>query len=319
MRANRLLGILLRLQLHGKTTAGALADQFDVSIRTIYRDLQSLESTGVPIWTDRGSSGGVSLVEGYQTKLTGLSRAEIEALPFIQLQAAASALGSLSAAEAARLKLLAALPETSRKRAVRNSERFYFDPAGWYQRHIAPRCLSLLAEAVWNGRHLEIDYESWTARKIRTVDPLGLVLKGGSWYLVAASHQGKTIFKVESIHSARLLEKPSRSENFNLAEFWQREVSRFESSLRRVEVTIRVSPAAMSRIGELGAVAAEPVRAASTDECGRRTASIWVESVSHAAGQLLSFSTDIEVLAPARLRRELRQRAQHIAHLYQAD
>jgi predicted DNA-binding transcriptional regulator YafY len=309
----------MTLQLRNRTTAGELAKQLDVSERTIYRDIEALEGAGVPVVTDRGRSGGLGLIDGYQTKLTGLSRQEAEALPFAEIGVAASALGLRAAAEAARLKILAALPTLGRERAVRASERFYLDPAEWYQRPAIPTCLKPLAAAVWADQAVAIDYESWRGRKVRVVEPLGLVLKAGSWYMVARNRKRHAIYRVENIHSIRILQgRKIRRRNFHLARVWQEEVSRFEASLRRAQATARVHDAALSRISRLGADAAEAIRAAKPDAEGWRTATIWIESLQHAAGLLLGFDSDIEVLSPEALRRELAMRARRVMALYQS-
>ena len=317
MRADRLLSILLTLQLHSRTTAGELARQLRVSERTIYRDIGALERASVPVVSDRGRFGGLSLLEGYQTKLTGLSSDEAGALPFAEIGVAASALGFDAIARTARSKVFAALPALSRERALRVSERFYLDPAEWYQRPAMPASLKPLAEAVWSDTAVAIDYESWRGRRVRVVEPLGLVLKAGAWYFVARSNKRHAIYRVEGIHSIRIIEgRKIRRRNFDLAQVWQQEVSRFESSLRRARATVRVSDSAMSRISRLGADAAEAIRTAKPDAHGRRTVSIWIESLSNAAGLLLGFDADVEVLSPAALRRELRMRAQRVTSLY---
>ena len=317
MRADRLLSILMTLQLRARTTAGELAEQLEVSERTIYRDIEALERCGVPIFTDRGRSGGFRLVGGYQTKLTGLSGEEAGALPFSQVGVAASALGFEVAAEAARLKVFAALPALGRERAVRASERFHLDPAEWYQRPPTPPCLRTLASALWADQAVAIDYESWRGRKPRVVEPLGLALKAGAWYMVARSRKRYAIYRVESIHSIRVLpQRKVQRRNFHLAQVWQQEVLRFEASLRRERATVRVYDTAMSRISRLGADAAEAIRAAKPDLEGRRSATIWIESVQHAAGLLLGFDSDIEVLSPETLRQELAMRARRVAALY---
>lgn len=319
MRADRLLSILMTLQLRNRSTAGELAKQLDVSERTIYRDIEALESAGVPIVTDRGRSGGLRLIDGYQTKLTGLSGQEAEALPFAEIGLAASALGLQAAAKAARLKVFASLPALGRERAVRASERFYLDPAEWYQRPTIPTCLRPLAAAVWADHAVAIDYESWRGRRVRVVDPLGLVLKAGAWYMVASNRKRHAIYRVENIHTIRVLpERRVQRRNFHLARVWQEEVSRFEASLRRAPATVRVHDAAMSRISRLGAEAAEAIRAAKADSESWRTATIWIESLQHAAGLLLAFDSDIEVLSPEALRRELAMRARRVAALYQS-
>jgi|SRR5579862_1838484 len=317
MRADRLLSILMNLQLRVRTTASELAAQLEVSERTIYRDIAALERSGVPIATERGRSGGLRLIGGYQTRLTGLSREEAEALPFAEIGVAASALGFAPAAEAARLKMFAALPARERDRAVRASERFHLDPAEWYQRAATPPCLRTLANAVWADQAVTLDYESWRGRKVRIVEPLGLVLKAGAWYVVARRRKRHAIYRVDSIHAIRILaQRKVQRRNFHLARTWQQEVSRFEASLRRTRATIRVSEAAMSRINRLGADAMEAIRASEPDADGRRTASIWIESLSHAAGLLLGFDVEIEVLSPESLRQELAMRARRITDLY---
>jgi len=224
-----------------------------------------------------------------------------------------------AAAEAARLKVLAALPALGRERAVRASERFHLDPAEWYQRPAAPACLKPLATAILADQAVAIDYESWRGRKVRVVEPLGLVLKAGAWYMVARNRKRYAIYRVESIHAIRVLqERRVERRHFHLARVWQQEVSRFETSLRRAPATIRIHDAAMSRISRLGADAADAIRAARPDAEGSRTATIWIESLHHAAGLLLGFDSDIEVLSPEALRRELAVRAGRVAALYQS-
>jgi predicted DNA-binding transcriptional regulator YafY len=307
----------MTLQLHAQTTASELAKELGVSERTIYRDIEALERSGVPIFTDRGRSGGLRLVEGYETRLTGLSGEEAGALPFAQIGVAAAALGFEAAAEAARLKMLVALPAMGRERALRVSERFHLDPAEWYQRPPTPNCLRTLAAAVWADQAVEIDYESWNGRRARVVEPLGLVLKAGAWYMVARSRKRHAIYRAEGIHAIRILQQRKvRRGSFHLARVWQQEVSRFEASLRRARATVRFHERAMSRVGRLGADAAGAIRAAKPDAQGWRIATIWIESVQHAAGLLLGFDSDVEILSPENLRRELAMRARRVTALY---
>jgi predicted DNA-binding transcriptional regulator YafY len=321
VRADRLLSILLTLQLRGRTTAKALAEQLEVSERTIYRDVDALSSAGVPVVTERGRAGGLALLGGYRTELTGLSAGEAEALPFVGLDAAAAALGLEASAELARLKLFAALPLSSRSRADRVKECFYLDPADWYRRAATPPHLRVVAAAAWANQSIEIDYESWTNRKKRVVDPLGLVLKAGNWYLVAqipGKRNATHIFRLESVREARpLATRFVRPRKFDLAKLWCEEVSRFEASLRRAKATLRVAPSAMWSIDRLGTEAAAAIQAAEVDEQGWREASIWIEGIAHAAGLLLGFDTDIEVLAPEALRVEIEQRARRLCALYE--
>jgi len=301
-------------------TAKALAEQLEVSERTIYRDVDALCRAGVPMITEPGRAGGLALLGGYRTELTGLSGGEAEALPFVGLDAAAAALGLEASAEAARLKLLAALTPASRSRANRVKECFYLDPADWYRRAVTPPHLRIIAAAAWANQSIEIDYESWTTRKSRMIDPLGLVLKAGHWYLVAQVGAKRTthIFRLERVREVRTLTTYFvRPKRFDLAKVWCEEVSRFEASLRREKALLRVAPSAMWSIDRLGAEAAEAICAAQPDQGGWRKTSIWIEGISHAAGLLLGFGTDIEVLEPEELRVELAQRARQICSLYE--
>lgn len=317
MRADRLLSILMTLQLRARTTAAELAEQLAASERTIYRDIDALERCGVPIITDRGRAGGIRLMGGYQTRLTGLSREEASALPLSQISAAAAALGFEALAETARLKVFAALPALERERALRVSERFHLDAAEWYQRPTTPPCLRTLANAVWADQAVAIDYESWRGKKLRVVEPLGLVLKAGTWYVVASSRKRYAIYRVDNMNAIRILpQRRVQRRNFHLARVWQQEVLRFEASLRRARAVVRVRETAMSRISRLGADAAEAIRATKPDPEGCRTTAIWIESVQHAAGLLLGFDSQIEVLSPDALRQELAMRARKVTDIY---
>jgi predicted DNA-binding transcriptional regulator YafY len=319
MRADRLLSILMSLQVRGLVTAQALARQLEVSTRTIYRDVEALSRSGVPIYAERGRSGGLALIEGYRTELTGLSGDEAQSLPFASIGIAAAALGLTTSAEAARLKVLAALSKSGRERARRADECFHLDPADWYRRPATPPYLKEIASAVWSRHIVEIDYEGWQSRRTRAVEPLGLVLKAATWYLAARHRKAVCIYRLASVLGVRVLPQVfARPRNFSLARAWSDEVARFEASLRKARADIRVASSAMSRVERLGADAAESILAAEPDADGWRRASIWIESVSHAAGLLLGFGSEIEVLSPPALREELAARAARVAALYAA-
>ena len=317
MRADRLLSILIELQIKGLMTAEELARRFGVSRRTIYRDVDALDASGIPICADPGPGGGIRLVDGYRTRLTGLSLPEIEALMMVGLAGPAADLGLAEHAASARLKLLAALPAGATDAALRVGERFHLDPVDWYRRASPPPSLAMVSRAVWTGQRLSIDYQSWEARGVRRVDPLGLVLKAGAWYLVARSGSRIRIYRVDQMHDPALLDEGfPRPRHFDLAAHWQAEVARFEAGLRRASATVRVSPSALSRIDELGADIAERVRAAAPDADGRRTAVVPIESVDHAASRLLAFADAVEVLKPVRLRRRIATLARRVSALY---
>lgn len=185
MRASRLLSILMLLQTRGRMTAQALAAEFEVSVRTIYRDIDQLSAAEVPVYADRGPNGGFELLDGYRTKLTGLSPAEAATLFLAGLPGPAAELGLADVLTTAQLKLTAALPEGARATAKRVSARFHLDPVGWFRSADDARFLPTIANAVWNETCLEIRYQRGAGPVSRKLQPLGLVLKGGVWYVVA--------------------------------------------------------------------------------------------------------------------------------------
>jgi predicted DNA-binding transcriptional regulator YafY len=318
VRADRLLSILMRIQLRGHATAGELSRDLEVSVRTIHRDIESLCQAGVPMVIDRGRYGGFSLIKGYRTQLTGMSAPEAHALPFVGLDAAA-ALGLEESAEAAWLKVLAALPPKTGEGTRSIRDRFHLDPVDWYQRVPAPTHLRPIAAATWSSNRVRIDYESWRSRKERTVDPLGLVLKAGRWYLLASSPQSTrvAIYRLEDVRGVEILGEQFRPpKDYHLSQTWRAEVLRFEASLKRSKATLRVAPSALSRVDRLGGENAETIRNTVPGLDGWRLTEIWIEDISHAASLLLGFGTDIEVVEPDALRREISTRAVRVRDLY---
>ena len=199
MRASRLLSILLLLQARGRMTAEALASEFEVSVRTIYRDVDQLSAADVPIYADRGPSGGFQLLDGYRTKLTGLSPAEPETLSLAGLPGPAAQLGLADVLTAAQLKLSAALPERARANAGRVAARFHLDPVGWFRSADDAKLLPTIANAVWNEKCLDVRYRRPEGAVERQLQPLGLVLKAGVWYLVAQVGDQPRTYRVSNI------------------------------------------------------------------------------------------------------------------------
>ena len=209
MRASRLVQLLLLLQTNGKMTASRLATELEVSVRTIYRDVEALSGAGVPIYAEAGPGGGVRLVDGYRTRLTGLTAEEAEALALSGLPGAASELGLGTVLAAAQLKVDAALPPELRSRAVRMRERFHLDAPGWFAREEPVPHLAALSRAVWEEQRAEIRYRKRDGEVKRLLDPLGLVLKAGVWYLVALSGRTRSLrtFRVSRVQSVKVLDE----------------------------------------------------------------------------------------------------------------
>jgi len=318
MRASRLLSILILLQIHGRVSARVLSERFEVSKRTIYRDVDELSAAGVPIYAERGASGGFALLDGWQTRLTGMTGEEAEAILLSSLPATAADLGLGETAATARLKLFAAMPAQSSAAAQRVADRFHFDPVPWHRRP-APRRedLRLLARAVWECRRLGLTYDSWAGAKRRILEPLGIVLKAGEYYFVALRRGRPAIHKLDYARDLALLDETFERPNaFDLAAAWRDALDQFEASLRHDIARLRVAPVAMSRLGVLNADMAEPIFAATPQADGWREVDVPIESVAYAAGQLLGLGATVEVLAPEALKAELKRRAEAVAALY---
>jgi predicted DNA-binding transcriptional regulator YafY len=321
MRASRLLSILMLLQLRGRQTAEALAAEFEVSVRTIYRDVDELAASGVPVLSDRGPGGGFQLQGGYRTQLTGLASDEAEAMLMIGLPDAATALGMGQAATMAGRKLMAALPATGRDGAQRIIERFHVDALDWYRDSDGVPQLPAIARAVLDGRVLSMTYESWSGRREWRVWPLGLVLKAGAWYVVACSsgaERSARTFKVANIveHTA-LEERFAPPRDFNLADFWRASLVRFEAGLRPAQATLRASKLGIFRLSELGRYAKLAVsQAGEPDADGWATLVLPIENIEHAARLLLGIGSEVEVLAPESLRDALRATAARVIHIH---
>lgn len=319
MRASRLLSILILLQLRGRLSAAALAREFEVSVRTIHRDVDELSAAGVPIYAERGRAGGFALHEGYRTRLTGLTPAEAEALLLAGVGDAARDLGVGAAAAAAQLKLLASLPTDAGASAQRVARRFHLDPVAWYGRAESLDILPALARAVWNDRAIRIRYESWKDIVSRDVSPLGLVLKGGAWYLVGVVDGRVRTYRVSSIRDLVVLERAARRpRGFDLARYWTTSARAFEARLLSGSATLRISPAGRRLMRDVSAAASEAVEASASaaDADGWVTATVPVEAPDYAARQFLRLGADVEVLAPPALREAVAAQAAQVAALY---
>jgi len=322
MRASRLLSLLMLLQTRGRASASSLAEALEVSVRTIHRDVDELSAAGVPIWADRGRAGGFQLQPGWRTRVDGLTAPEAQAMFLGGLPGPAAELGLGEAMASAQLKLLAALPEGWREDARRVSARFHLDPLDWYRGPSASDHLPVVAQAVWSERRLAIRYESWKEVVERRVDPLGLVLKAGVWYLAARAGASVRTYRVSSILAAGISdERFDRPRDFDLAAWWLASTQRFERELARGTAVLRVSEAGWKALQrDFTGQVAEAARASAgrPDARGWRRVTIPIESIEHAAGQLLRLGAQARVVQPAALRRELLARIDAIAALYRA-
>lgn len=308
MRASRLVTLLLLLQTRGRMTAAELARELEVSERTVHRDVDELSAAGVPIYAERGPHGGVQLVEGYRTRLTGMTGEEAEALFLSGLPGPAAQLGLGTVMTAARLKVLAALPAEMRGRASRLVERFYLDAAGWFQHAEEVPHLGAVAEAVWECRPLTITYERGDARVERRVEPLGLVLKGGTWYLVGSSDGELRTYRVSRISGVSGGdERFERPDDFDLATHWIESIAAYERDVPRLEVTVRVAPDRLDALGDqVGHDATRRAeRLGDPDPRGWLHLRLRISWPDEVAARLVGMGEHLEVLDPPEVRERL--------------
>src|SRR5579875_1004331 len=303
MRADRLLSILMLLQVHRHLTAGELSRRLEVSERTILRDMDALSLSGIPVLASRGRGGGWRLLEPFRTNLTGLNIDEISALFLDAPESLLSDLGLRQASEAAAIKLLAAMPTAQRQRAETARQRIHVDPSGWHGCADEVPALPGLQEAVWQDRSVRLHYRRGGEEETveRLLDPLGLVAKGSSWYLVGRTDDSIRTYRVSRIAGVELLtETFERPEGFDLAGYWAESSARFVAHLPRYTMTARFDPAVVDRLRH-GArfVQAEPLDGDDPEGWVRMRLTFQFEQ--EAAGFILSFGGRCQVVEPPEL------------------
>jgi predicted DNA-binding transcriptional regulator YafY len=311
VRADRLIRLVLLLQARGQMTAADLARELEVSVRTIYRDLDALSAAGVPVYAEPGPGGGCRLLDGYRFPLRGLRPEEAEALLILGVPGALRELGLEGAATAAHRQIRVTAATDARPLV-------HLDMPRWFRGHEEVPHLRALAEALRRQRCLALEYRPGgpDPARVRVVGPLGLVNKAGTWYLVAAARGGRpTVFRVGRIGAARLLAEPfERPAGFELAVFWERWSAEFVTSRPRFPVRLRASPAALAALREVfgdgGADAAGD--ALPPDERGWRVVTLSFEHELAAAQRLAGFGGQVEVLSPSSVRERLVATAQGI-------
>jgi predicted DNA-binding transcriptional regulator YafY len=322
MRASRLLTIQMLLQTRGRMSAQALAQLLEVSVRTLYRDVDQLTAAGVPIYAEQGRNGGFHLVEGWKTTLTGFTASESQAVFMSGLAGPAAELGLGQQVVDAQLKLMTALPVHQRDDAQRVQARFHLDPADWYREADPVPHLATVAAAVWQDRQLSLRYDSWKAEVERTVHPLGLVLKAGVWYLVATPDAKPRTYRISNILGATVLDKAStRPKRFDLPAYWTESIRRFEADLYQGHAVVKATALGVKQLRQLSSAVGKAVAAqAPAPQAGEPVRlKIPIETLEHASYQLLRMAPDVEVVSPVALRRAIAQRLKTIQACYADD
>ncbi|MEU6865742.1 transcriptional regulator [Streptomyces sp. NPDC046876] len=346
MRADRLLSLLLLLQNRGRMTAPELAAELEVSVRTVYRDIEALGASGIPVHADRGPAGGYRLMDGYRTRLTGLTDTQADSLFLAGTPGPARDLGLGADLAAAQLKLQAALPAALADRARRLQGRFHLDATAWFRDADPVPHLAQIAQAVWDQRVLVAAYRRWNGeeRTGRTLHPLGLVLKGGIWYLVArpadapggtsagepagvspgAPAGGSGGTPVRTYRVSRFLavdtapETFVRPHGFALAAYWEQSARRLDDALHHQTAVVRLSARGLRLLPmQFGAAGSRALaEAGPADADGWTAVRLPVEVQSVAVGDLLRLGTEAEVLSPPELRRALAETVALLAERY---
>jgi predicted DNA-binding transcriptional regulator YafY len=325
MRASRLLTIQMLLQTRGRMSAQALAGVLEVSVRTLYRDVDQLTAAGVPIYAEQGRNGGFQLVEGWRTTLTGFTASEAQAVFMSGLAGPAAQLGLGEQVLDAQLKLMSALPAHQRDDAQRVQSRFHLDPADWYREADPVPYLSTVATAVWQDRQLSLRYESWKAEVLRTVHPLGLVLKAGVWYLVAHSDRANDAkprtYRISNILEAMVLDKASvRPKRFDLPSYWAESIQRFEAELYQGHAVVLATAHGVKQLRQLSSAVAQALTAVPRPQGDEKVRlKIPIETQEQASYQLLRMAPDVEVVSPVALRTAIVRRLQAIRECYAPD
>jgi predicted DNA-binding transcriptional regulator YafY len=311
MRAERLISIVLLLQIHRRMTASELAERLEVSERTIYRDMDTLSMAGIPVVADRGIGGGWYLLDGYKTTLTGLNQAEIQTLFLPRPICLLEDLGLEEASEAADLKLLAALPSTFRQDAEYIRQRIHIDLSGWRDDDESVAFLPVLQESVWQERKILLTYHLSTGPIVEPVlDPLGLVARGSVWYLVALFDEEPCVYRVSRVLDAHLLDAPcDRPDDFDLAEFWAASSAEYRASLSSYAVTARLAPTAVPHLKDQ-ANCHSVKRIGTQDKAGWYQVEFTFASETEACGYLFRFGAQVRVVKPLALHARIVELAQ---------
>ncbi len=323
MRADRLLSLMLLLEVHRKMTAQEMAERLEVSERTIQRDMETLSAAGIPVYAERGSGGGWSIQEGYHFRLNALNDAETRSLFLGSPARLLSDLGLEQSSDAAFMKLSAALAPGLRQQAEYAKQRLLIDEAGWSRREEASPFLQLLLTAVWEERMLQFTYQKLSDAESahplpqRLVNPLGLIAKGTAWYLAASTEDGIIrTYRVSRIRSANLLEqKANRPEGFDLARYWEQSKSDLKQQLPRYPAEVLIDPSIERVIRQALYVQVNHIGSLDPEQ-GWIPLSVDFHNLHSATEFVLSQGPRIKVLKPYELREQVLSSIRRIEALY---
>lgn len=314
MRADRLLSILLLLQANGRMSAGTLARRLEVSRRTIYRDVEALGASGVPVVVDQGRDGGVSLLAGWRTDVTGLTEQELSALLAFASSGPAADLGlGEHVGRAAQKVAAAARPGPAPAAGRRFQDRILIDNDPWMAPRRVPPHLARVQDALWSDRRLHMHYRrgDGTASE-RVVDPYGLIAKNGVWYLLAGTPSGVRTFRVSRVEEATVTEELfERPAGFDLERVWHQHTATLRPP-ERFAVTVRADPEEAAQFLRFAARFIRPA----PEGADPSTVVVEFAAPGEAAFYLASFGGVVEVLDPPEVRERLAEIGRGLAARY---
>lgn len=316
MRAERLISLLMALQRGNAQTAGDLAQRLGVSIRTIFRDVDALSTMGVPVYTEAGRGGGIRLVEGFSSDLTGLSSGEAEALALFASPAAIGVQELATPSRTALDKLAAAVPTMHQLRAQHARGRLLFDTKPWFRSVAASPHLDELRACIWKNECVEINYQRSNGEyRDYRVEPYALVVKVDVWYLIGRVKREWRVFRISRLQTLKSTgENFQRDADFDLQKFWSAWCTRFESSPpSMLQVELRISARGRRRLLErFGAWMRPRLEALGEEFRGRKPVTLDLEREEFALRVLFDLGDEAEIVSPRALRRKLHAQAKRV-------
>jgi predicted DNA-binding transcriptional regulator YafY len=316
MRAERLIAILMALQRAQALTAGELAQRLGVSVRTIFRDVDALSTMGVPVYTEQGRGGGIRLVEGYSSDLTGLSSGEAEALALIASPAGIGVRDLAAPTRTALDKLAAAVPNMHQLRAQHARGRLLFDTKPWFRSYATSPYLDVLRAAIWKDECVNINYRRSNGEvRDYLVEPYALVVKVDTWYLIGRVKREIRVFRISRMLSLQVTATHfTRDGDFDLQKFWSNWCEKFEKNLPvsypvELEVSAKGKQQLIDSFGNWFRVRLEPL---GENFKGRKPVTLDFEREEAALRILFDLVFEADIVKPTELRRKLRNQAKRV-------
>jgi predicted DNA-binding transcriptional regulator YafY len=311
-----LISILMALHRGRAMTASELATRLNVSVRTIFRDIDVLSTMGVPVYTELGRGGGIRLMEGYTSDLTGLSSGEAEALALVASPAAAMGVQAFANPTRSALdKLAAAVPSIHQLKAQHARGRLLFDTKPWFRSLDASPYLDTLRACIWKDQCIDMRYKrsNGEVRDYR-LEPYALVVKVDTWYVIGRVKREMRVFRISRVQSVQVGEETfTRDPDFDLQKFWYAWCEQFEKnppSTFPVEVAItpRGRKLLLDQYGNWFRQKLEPLG----DKYKRAEVTLELEREDLALRILFSLGREVQILKPKPLRRKLNALAREV-------